>query len=51
MDEHSFDVVASHLVATLEDLGIEQDLIEEVVATVGPLRGVFEAGHKNASIK
>ena len=39
--EH-FDMVAAHLVETLQVLGISQELIDEVVAVVGPLRAVFE---------
>ncbi|MFN3713488.1 MAG: methyl-accepting chemotaxis protein [Alcanivoracaceae bacterium] len=37
-DRH-FDAVAGHLVATLKHLGIDESLIDEVVAAVGPLRG------------
>jgi len=33
-----FDAVAENLVATLEELGVPQDLIGEVVAVVGPTR-------------
>lgn len=33
-----FDAVAGHLVATLQHLGISPDLIDEVVAAVGPLK-------------
>ena len=37
-----FDLVAGHLVDTLQSLGIAADLIDEVVAIVGPLRAVFD---------
>ncbi len=38
-----FDKVAGHLVSTLQSLGVEKPLIDEVVAIVGPLRSIFEA--------
>jgi len=37
-----FDLVANHLVESLLSLGIQQDLIDEVVGVVGPLRTIFE---------
>ena len=37
-----FDLVAGHLVATLHHLHVKQDVIDDVVATVGPLRVVFD---------
>ena len=37
-----FDMVAGHLVSTLQDLGVAKPLIDEVVAIVGPLRSIFE---------
>ena len=37
-----FDLVAGHLVGTLQGLGVKDDIVDEVVATVGPLRAVFE---------
>lgn len=37
-----FDLVAGHLVNTLDHLGVKKDVIDEVVATVGPLRAVFD---------
>jgi hemoglobin len=36
--DHHFDLVAGHLVATLVELGIDEDLVGQVVAVVGPLR-------------
>ena len=38
-----FDLVAGHLVSSLQDLSVAPELIQEVVAVVGPLRSVFEA--------
>eukprot|EP00286_Rhodomonas_abbreviata_P016051 CAMPEP_0181320644 /NCGR_PEP_ID=MMETSP1101-20121128/18239_1 /TAXON_ID=46948 /ORGANISM="Rhodomonas abbreviata, Strain Caron Lab Isolate" /LENGTH=193 /DNA_ID=CAMNT_0023428373 /DNA_START=45 /DNA_END=626 /DNA_ORIENTATION=- len=40
----SFDATAGHLVGSLQDLDVPEDLIGEVVAIVGPLRAVFEQG-------
>ena len=39
-----FDIVATHFVQTLQQLGISSDLIDEVVSIVGPLRAAFEHG-------
>ncbi|KAG2489571.1 hypothetical protein HYH03_012019 [Edaphochlamys debaryana] len=39
LSERHFDGVAGHLVATLQELGVEQDLIDQVVAIVEPTRG------------
>ncbi len=36
--DHHFDLVAGHLVATLVELGISEELVAQVVAVVGPLR-------------
>ena len=36
-----FDLVAGHLVASLQQLNVPEDLIGEVVAIVGPLRAIF----------
>lgn len=44
LNETHFDIVATHLVETLQSLGVAQGLIDEVVTVVGPLRGVFEVG-------
>lgn len=41
--EH-FDLVAGHFVATLQHLGIGQELINEAAGVVVPLRGVFVEG-------
>lgn len=42
LNEGHFDKVAGHLVASLEELGVAQALIDEAVAVIGPLRSVFE---------
>lgn len=39
-----FDLVAGHFIATLDSLGIQQELIDEAVGIVAPLRGAFEEG-------
>lgn len=41
-----FDMVAGHLIATLKHLGISQELINEAVTIVAPLRSVFDKGAK-----
>lgn len=46
IDENTFDQVAGHLVATLKNLGVPSNLIDEVVGVVGPLRPVFAQGRK-----
>jgi hemoglobin len=49
LNETHFDLVAGHLVASLEHLGVAKSVIDEVVAVVGPLRGVFEEGARKVS--
>ena len=45
LSKKHFDKVAVHLVETLVELGgVKQELIDEVVAIVGPLRAVLEKG-------
>jgi hypothetical protein len=41
LDESHFDMVAGHLVAALQQLNVPENLIGEVLAIVGPLRGIF----------
>ena len=41
LNETHFDLVAKHLVETLESLGISKDLIDEVLEVVAPLRVIF----------
>jgi hemoglobin len=42
LSEKHFDLVAGNLVASLQELGVDADAIDDVVAVVGPLRAVFE---------
>jgi hemoglobin len=49
LNEKHFDMVASHLVQTLKDMGVEQNLVNEVAAVVGPLRPAFYAAGKKVS--
>ena len=42
LNEKHFDLVAGNLVAALQELGVASNLIDDAVAVVGPLRGVFE---------
>src|SRR4051812_47752105 len=37
IEERHFNAVAGHLVETLENLGVSQDIIDEVVAALTPL--------------
>lgn len=48
LNEKHFDKVAGHFVAVLKELNVPQELIDEAVAVIGPLRGVFEEGAKEA---
>jgi hemoglobin len=38
IEEKHFGLVAGHLVATLGELGVSSDLIDEIVAVVAPLK-------------
>uniref|UniRef100_A0A7S2EGC6 Globin family profile domain-containing protein n=1 Tax=Ditylum brightwellii TaxID=49249 RepID=A0A7S2EGC6_9STRA len=44
LDETHFDSVATHFVETLQHLGVAQELIDEAVGIIAPLRGVFVKG-------
>jgi hemoglobin len=46
LNETHFDVVATNLVETMQELGVAADVIDEAVGVVGPLRGIFEAKAK-----
>jgi len=48
LTEKHFDLVAKHLVGSLQSLNVPQELIDEAVVIVGPLRVVFEEGAKKA---
>ncbi len=43
LNGYHFDCVAENLVATLTALAVPQDIIDQVVATVSPLRAIFES--------
>lgn len=51
MNESQFDIVAGHFVETLKTLGVQQDLIDEAVGVIAPLRPVFVEGVKEAKKK
>jgi hemoglobin len=42
LNETHFDVVATNLVETMQELGVAAEVIDEAVAVVGPLRSIFE---------
>jgi methyl-accepting chemotaxis protein len=45
IEEAHFGAVAGHLVATLQELGVPAELIDEVVAAVGPLKAEIVNTH------
>jgi hemoglobin len=52
LDETHFDAVATHFVGALVHLDVPQELIDQAVGVVGPLRPIFEEGaraHKEKS--
>lgn len=51
LSELHFDAVATHFVATLESLGVEQNLINEAVSVIAPLRPIFEKGAADAKAR
>lgn len=44
LDETHFDAVAGHLVDSLVALDVPQDLVDETIGVVAPLRPIFEQG-------
>lgn len=44
LNEKHFDVVAGHFVASCQHLEVPQELIDEAVSVIGPLRKVFADG-------
>lgn len=42
LNEKHFDVIASNLVETMQELGVASNVIDDAVAVVAPLRGIFE---------
>jgi hypothetical protein len=41
-----FDLVANHLVKTLQSLKVPEDIVTDVVGVVGPLRSIFVEGYE-----
>jgi len=50
LDERHFDCVAENLVATLRELRVAEDVVDDVVAVVSPLRELFDH-EKNEEFK
>lgn len=44
LNETHFDKVAEHFVGACQSLGVDQEVIDEAVGAIGPLRSVFEQG-------
>lgn len=44
LDEMHFDLVVGHLIDTLQHFNVPQDLQDEAIAIVAPLRAIFEKG-------
>jgi hemoglobin len=51
LNETHFDSVAGHIVDSLKSLAVPDDLIEEVVGVVAPLRPLFETKTTSSSIQ
>jgi len=49
LNEKHFDMVAGHLVASMNAHSVPDNLIDEVVAIIGPLRAVFEKGAQDCA--
>jgi hemoglobin len=47
LNERHFDMVAGHFIATLQKFKVGQDLIDESVGVIAPLRGIFEQASKD----
>ena len=41
-----FDIVAGHLIGTLQSLNVPEDIQTDVVTVVGPLRSIFVEGYE-----
>ncbi|GAX24690.1 hypothetical protein FisN_4Hu248 [Fistulifera solaris] len=48
LNEKHFDIVAKHFVGAMNHLNVPQELIDEAVSIIGPLRVVFEEGAETA---
>lgn len=46
LSEKHFDVVAGHFVESCKHLDVPQDLIDEALGVIGPLRPIFKEGAK-----
>jgi len=44
LNETHFDLVAGHFVGTLQKLEVPNDMIDEAVGKIAPLRPIFEKG-------
>ncbi len=42
LNETHFDMVAGHLVESMKDISLPEDIINDIVAAVVPLRSIFE---------
>jgi hemoglobin-like flavoprotein len=42
LNEEHFDVVASNLMETMQELGVASDVIDDAIAVIAPLRSTFE---------
>ena len=51
LSEKEFDIVAGHFVSVLQGLGVKQELIDEAVTVIVPLRPIFEEGAKKAKAR
>lgn len=49
LNESHFDMVAKHLVAALKECGVKEEVINEAVSIVVPLRQVFEDGAQKSA--
>ena len=43
---NEFDIVAGHLVATLKSFNVPDDIVNDIVAKVSPLRDTFVKGNR-----
>jgi len=49
LSEVHFDMVAQHLTETLLSMGVEEELTDEVVANLAPIRAIFQENSKKYS--
>lgn len=48
LNEHHFDMVAHHFLATLEEMNVDEALAKEALEVVMPLREIFKQGAREA---